>query len=110
MNNNAHFLFSIFGFFGFTFFLVVSCIMGEEILISLFKASLGCLFFAIVGRYLLCFALSGQNSNLANDKTLNNDVGNKFTKPNLPVDPSISTKEAMSEAVTKPRRLIGAKA
>ena len=110
MNNNAHFLFSIFGFFGFTFFLIVSCIMGEEILISLFKASLGCLFFAIVGRYLLCFALSGQNSNLANDKTLNNDVGNKFTKPNLPVDPSISTKEAMSEAVTKPRRLIGAKA
>ena len=63
-------------------------------------------FFAIVGRYLLCFKWS--KFNLANDKTLNNDVGNKF-KNLILIDPSISTKEAMSEAVTKPRRLIGAK-
>jgi hypothetical protein len=110
MNNNARFFFSFFGFFGFFFFFLVSCIVGDELLISLFKGSLGCLIFAIVGRSLLCFAMNGQSSKNLKSVRSGKASSKNSNNPNSYIDPSVSTTEAMTQAATKARRLVEAKA
>jgi len=110
MNNNAHFFFSLFGFFGFVFFFIVSCLTGEDLLFTLVKSTFGCLFFAIVGRFLLCFALNGLKNQSLNVSTVSAEIPQRRQSSKLPVDPSVSATEAMAQAATKARRLVEAKA
>ena len=110
MNNNAHFFFSLFGFVGFVFFFIVSCLTGEDLLFTLVKSTFGCLFFAIVGRFLLCFALNGLKFNSLDESTVSPEIPPKTQSSNLSVDPSVSATEAMAQAATKARRLVEAKA
>lgn len=110
MNNNAHFFFSLFGFVGFVFFFIVSCLTGEDLLFTLVKSTFGCLFFAIVGRFLLCFALNGLKNQSLNVSTVSAEIPQRKQSSKLPVDPSVSATEAMAQAATKARRLVEAKA
>jgi len=110
MNNNAHFFFSLFGFVGFVFFFIVSCLTGEDLLFTLVKSTFGCLFFAIVGRLLLCFALNGLKNQSLNVSTVSAEIPQRRQSSKLPVDPSVSATEAMAQAATKARRLVEAKA
>ena len=110
MNNNAHFFFSFFGFVGFVFFFIVSCLTGEDLLFALLKSTFGCLFFAIVGRFLLCFALNGLKVNSLDVSTVSPEIPQKIQSSNLSVDPSVSATEAMAQAANKARRLVEAKA
>jgi len=110
MNNNAHFFFSFFGFVGFVFFFIVSCLTGEDLLFTLAKSTFGCLFFAIVGRSLLCFALNGLKNHSLDVSTVSAEISQNRQSPKLSVDPSVSTTEAMAQAATKARRLVEAKA
>jgi hypothetical protein len=110
MNNNAHFFFSLFGFVGFVFFFIVSCLTGEDLLFTLVKSTFGCLFFAIVGRFLLCFALNGFRNQSLNVSTVSAEILQNRQSSKLPLDPSVSATEAMAQAATKARRLVEAKA
>ena len=110
MNNNAHFFFSLFGFFGFVFFFIVSCLTGEDLLFTLVKSTFGCLFFAIVGRFLLCFALNGLKNQSSDEPTVSAQISQNRQSTKISVDPSVSATEAMAQAATKARRLVEAKA
>jgi len=56
MNDNAHFLFFLFGFVGFIA-LFGSTIFFFDIISAVINGSLGCLMFAIIGRQMLALLL-----------------------------------------------------
>ena len=108
MRNDARFFFCISGFAGFLLFFFSGLVIGSDSVTALAQSAFGCLFFAICGRFLLCFILSGIS--VESDKNAHSDPA----KENLPeinkIDPTQLAKNAMNEASTNVQPLVQAKA
>ena len=78
MNDNAHFLFFLFGMFGFLSCFIFS-ILFFDIVTSLLFGSTGCLLVAIIGRKLLGFLIVGLS--VSTESTVNFSQ-NKSSKEN----------------------------
>ena len=62
MNDDAKFFFFLCGFIGFVSFFCLSFVLYQDFCKSLFLSSLGCVFFALIGRQMLRYALSNSSS------------------------------------------------
>ena len=108
MRNDARFFFCISGFAGFLLFFFSGLVISGDPVTALAQSAFGCLFFAICGRFLLSFILSGISVE-SSAKTQPDPV-----KENLPeldkIDAMQLAKNAMSEASTNAQPLVQAKA
>jgi len=108
MKDDAKFFFFLAGFVGFLVFYLISSLIYKDFIHSLLHGSVGCVFFATSGRFLLGFALSSsrmpnpsQNDESASSATVS-------SKPN-PKSKSISGEELAAatnvEALTKAKKV-----
>ena len=106
MNDVARFFFCISGFAGFVLFLFFGFLISGDFLVALVQSVFGCLFFALCGRYLLCFILNGILVESKLSPSLKTSKGNAST----PTDPVQMAKVAMNEASTTAKPVVEAQA
>ena len=105
MNNDARFFFYFSGFIGFLVFFLMGIIISNDFIIALVQSTFGCLFFALCGRFLLCFILNGI---IVESKKIQLNKESP-DKPNKPInnDPA-KLAAAMNEASTSSKYLVQA--
>jgi hypothetical protein len=106
MNDDARFFFCISGFAGFVLFLFFGFIISGDFLVALVQSAFGCLFFALCGRYLLCFILNGILVESVSPTSIKTSNGNASTS----TDPEQMAKVAMNEASTTAKPVVEAQA
>ena len=108
MRNDARFFFCISGFTGFLLFFFSGLVIGGDPVTALVQSAFGCLFFAICGRFLLCFILSGIS--LESNTNAQPDPAKEILPELNKIDAKQLTENAMSEASTNVQPLVQAKA
>ena len=93
MKNDARFFFCFTGFIGFSLFYLLASVLHDNFAFSLFHGAIGCLFFAIYGRFLLGILL--RNSMISSPAS--QEV--KITDSNQPVSNNSSIRK------TQPRQI-----
>lgn len=108
MRNDARFFFCISGFAGFLLFFFSGLVIGSDPVTALAQSAFGCLFFAICGRFLLCFILSGIS--VESNTNAQPDPANENLPELNKIDATQLAKNAMNEASTNVQPLVQAKA
>ena len=93
MKNDARFLFCFTGFIGFSLFYLIASVLHKNFAFSLVHGAIGCLCFAIYGRFLLGILL--KNSMLSSPVST--------VDKNIPSNPSNSPKSSIRK--TQPRQI-----
>ena len=93
MKNDARFLFCFTGFIGFSLFYLIASVLHKNFAFSLVHGAIGCLCFAIYGRFLLGILL--KNSMLSSPVPT--------VDKNIPNNPSNSPKSSIRK--TQPREI-----
>ncbi|MDG0963578.1 MAG: hypothetical protein P8O23_00825 [Opitutales bacterium] len=106
MNDDARFFFCISGFAGFVLFLLFGFLISGDFLVALVQSAFGCLFFAICGRFLLCFILNGILVESVSSSLPNTSKETASTSS----DPLQMAKVAMNEASTTAKPVVEAQA
>jgi len=108
MKDDAKFFFFLSGFIGFVVFYLLSSLIYKDFIHSLLHGSVGCVFFATSGRFLLGFALSSSKMAEPASKDKSSPSTTVSSKP-TPHSKSISGEELAAatnmEALTKSKKV-----
>jgi hypothetical protein len=108
MKDDAKFFFFLAGFVGFVLFYLISSLIYKDFIQSLLHGSVGCVFFATSGRFLLGFALSSSRIQDASRQGESSSSPAISSKSN-PKEKSISGEDLAAatnvEALTKVKKV-----
>lgn len=108
MKDDAKFFFFLAGFVGFVLFYLISSLIYKDFIHSLLHGSVGCVFFATSGRFLLGFALSSSRMQDTTREVESSSSPAVSSKSN-PLGKSISGEELAAatnvEALTKAKKV-----
>ena len=106
MNDDARFFFCISGFIGFCLTWILSLSIHGEILLASIHGTLGCLFFSLMGRFLLGIILGGAMRKILNEpstEVVSSELDNSESKAKG------DATRAMAETVAKSKPMVEAK-